>query len=368
MSEGQNLAIVKKLNLDEDIVSKLTKQQLGWLMLAEDKRKVFTELQNQELIVQGFMNSIESEADLDKCQERLKQAKAALAELKQRRLDFTNMIGEKLTKPAMEFEKRCEPLITAGQSRELKLREAEEAKAEEANKLLREENEFVAHITNEQYRLAANYRDGLQKLISYFYQKALNEKMKPASMKEYKVFVASELRTLGLDKTIKFNRKLLSQERAIELYDSVRKYDPEQDLNKAITSIEEKFSLYANDLKNAEAAIEADKRQAEEESDRLKQSLEIKSATNTLLSQATPQFEGPKVRRKMAIVIENSDEWALLVISTFIANFTDCRRYVKSKTWEKLSIGQMSECLTKLLNDDEQFELPAGFQTQEIKK
>lgn len=296
-------------------------------------------------------------------QSRLKQAKQIAAEHKEMRLAFTGMITERIIKPAMEFEQRSAELISAADDRELLLRKASSQQAESAAAMKREENALITHISNEQIRIATDYRRNLDARVSRYYAECLKGGVQEPDM----AYLKDELRSFAIADMNKFQLRLLSREKATEILNGLVAYDPAMDLNAVIDALPERFAMYAQDLANASAAVEQIEKQAAEQDEAAKKEAEITIATNTLMAQAeTLAVDAPKVKRKLEAVEENSQAWAFAVIAAFVKNSTACAPKLRVKTWGKLTIAQMAKALADVAT--ETGEVFHGVQMREVER
>jgi hypothetical protein len=346
-------------------MNQLTTIQQGWLKLAEIRIDLFDRLRLDELACQAELQNIDN-VPLDKMQANIRNAKFNLSEAKRKRLDFTRMIDDKLSQPSMEFEKRMAAMIDEATKLELAARLDIESKAIEAQLLQNEIAQFKTHIVNEWTRIAHEYRSNLQKMIDSSYINCIKAKnpveQVPAMVSDLKDIMSMFV----LGSVVKFDLQLLSKEQALKIFHSIDKYVKDGDLAYYQGLAEERFQMYAHDLANAEslAKLEAEQRirvaQAEQE-------LAADIATNTLIAQAeTLIVDTPKVKREIKIVVIESEAWAMAVLTNFIKNWQYVNKYVKVKSWAKLSIGQMAEALAKHIS--ETGETFANLQTEEVCK
>lgn len=347
--------------------NQLTTIQQGWLHLAEIKQNLFSELQNAELAVQGKLDGITGNTCLADVQLNLKESKEILNDAKGKRLAFTRMIDDKLITPSMEFEKRISANIDTVSKHELELRKIEESAAKELQLSMAEESSFKAHITNEYYRIAAEYRTALERMINNEYALLLKRSTPVAELNDNIEELKEALREIKLSNITKFNRVRLSESRAMELFKSINPYNPTNDLQYCIESLPDIFALYENDLKNAKSAIQQLELELSEKEAETAQKLATEQATNILIAQAeTIVIDTPKVKRELKIVVVESEQWAMTIIANFVKNWQFVNKYVRVKSWSKLTIGQMADALAKHIS--ETGEEINGLQTEEICK
>jgi hypothetical protein len=299
-------------------------------------------------------------------QANLRNAKFNLSEAKRKRLDFTRMIDDKLSQPSMEFEKRMAAMIDEATKLELAARLDNESKAKEAQLLQNEIAQFKTHIVNEWTRIAHEYRSNLQKMIDSSYINCIKAKNPVdqvlAMVEDLKVIMSK----FDLSSFVKFNRMFITDQDALEIFHSIDKYEPAGDLAYYQTLAEERFQMYAHDLANEESLAKL----LQEQQIRVaaaEQELAADIATNTLIAQAeTLIVDTPKVKREIKIVVVESEAWAMAVMTNFIKNWQYVNKYVKVKSWSKLSIGQMAEALAKHIS--ETGETFSNLQTEEVCK
>jgi hypothetical protein len=300
----------------------LTTQQNGWLRMADMKNTLFDELQRAELQVQSSLEEITTE--------NLKSAKSIMASAKEKRMAFTGMITDKLINPSMELE----------------MRKKQEEETLQAQALINEEAALRNHITNEYFRIAAENRLNYQKAIDASYRNCLRDRIAvdkiPAMVQDMKHILSM----FELPEMAKFQRTYVSDERAMEIYQSIEKYDPKMDLMRYQSEAEKKWLNYEMDLANAEVAIKALEKQAAEREAEIAQEIAIETATNTLIAQAeTITLETPRIKREVKIIVVESEAWAKAVLVNFIRIFPVDKLRVKS--WSKLTLAQMAEALAK---------------------
>lgn len=344
----------------------LTQVQNGWLKLADIKTSLFDELQRAELAVQDYINGIDNNP-LDVIQQNIKSAKQVMADAKSKRLEFTRMIDDKLINPIMEFEKRMAANIEAAAVIELNARKKAAADAEKQQAFANEAAALKAHIVNEWFRIAAQYRFELEKITLESYQACLNAKNPVESIPNMIHDMKTILDNWKIPEFQKFERKHLSDGHAKEIFDSIEKYNSSDDWKTARNNVEAIWSTYANDLANADVAIESIEKHKQVAEIAMKMDLEFETATNTLIAEAeTFIVDTPKVKKELKIVVVESEQWAKTIVANFIRLWPYCNKFVRVKSWSKLTIGQMAEALAKHINDTGNV-IP-GIETEEICK
>lgn len=367
MSNESGVAVAPPKLVLPATIAELTPIQKGWLLKAQQRTVLFADLTREELEIQGLLLELDKETDYEKVKERLTKAKQIAEASKQRRTHFTNQIKEMLFDTAMAFEKRNYLLLTGQEDGkgnggaiaiEFKLRKAAEEAAAAGAKKSKEIADLTAHIQNENFRIAATYRQDLRKIIAQGYQQCLKGKTSGQYLIKYKQDLVKLLETVTLSKFVAFERLLVSKEEAVEIFKSIEPYKAGEDLKDAITNIiPEMFAMYGEDLKNAEAALQ----HAAEEESRLaletKKEIENNTAVNNLTAEASAggfvmTGGAPAVKRKLELVTANTISWELSVLKSYILNYNPCQEFIKVKDREKLSVGQMAAALGKVATEN----------------
>jgi len=344
----------------------LTPVQNGWLKLADIKTSLFDELQRAELAVQDYINGIDGNP-LDVIQHNIKSAKQVMSDAKSKRLEFTRMIDEKLINPTMEFEKRMAANIEAAAAIELDARKKAAADAENQQAIANEAAALKAHIVNEWFRIAAQYRYELEKVTLESYSNCIKNRVPVDQLQAMTSDMERILNDWKLSEFQKFDRKLISDGHAKEIYDSIEKYNPANDLKTAIKNISVIWSTYSNDLANADVAIESIEKHKQVAEMAMKMDVEFETATNSLIAEAeTLIVDAPKVKKELKIVVVESEQWAKTIVANFVRLWPYCNKFVRVKSWSKLTIGQMSDALAKHIN--ETGNVIPGIETEEICK
>lgn len=335
-------------------VKDLTGKQKGWLSLENTKSITTQKLTTYELEIQKELDKIEEIKDLPLLQERLAKAKSIAAEAKDCRLYFTNIIEDGVKKPLMAFEKRNDELIQKAENAEFALRKIESGKEEAARKHTAEKARFEAHVRNEYFRIANEYKDHLLRRINFYYTDSLFRKLSKSEVEDLIKDVSTELGNIAIPPTIKFETTILSDDNKRAVIASIPKFDSMQVLVSARISLREEFAMYEEDLQNQEAAIANANKKLEEDTAARDEKLEQEQAVNTLVAAAESiEIQSTaKIIVNMVVEIENTEKWAMAVIANSIKNWSSIRSFFRNKTWDKLSLGQMANALGKLATND----------------
>jgi hypothetical protein len=317
-------------------MNQLTVQQQGWIRLADMKATLFEEMKKAELEIQGILADINAD--------NLKRAKSVMASAKEKRMSFTRIIDDKLLNPSMEYEKRMANVINAAAVVELEQRKKAAAETLEAQAVINEEAQFRAHIINEYHRIGAENRLNYEKAINAWYRTALENG---------EIHLADIFRILNaIDEPVmqKFNLQYLSDVKAMNIFTSTKGYDSIKDVEDAKEMAKSLYNNFESDLANASAAIKALETQARQRESDIKQDIAITNATNTLIAQAeVVQLETPKIKRELKIVIVESETWAISICNNFVRLLPHLSKYLRVKSWSKLTLAQMADALAKYM-------------------
>jgi hypothetical protein len=284
----------------------------------------------------------------------------------EQRKGFTSIITDKLITPLMEFEKRMAPATNeafkALESTSLDLRLAAEKESEELNRKASEEARAKVHFENELHRIVTDFKNVARREIVKQYEASLNSGLAP----ELDV-IMSEITKLGKSPLNKFQSAYISRERLTEIWDNTLKPDW-QSIAEDLTEFAEKtFANFKHDLQNKTAAINAAKDDAKLLELTEIEKTEATAAINTIIATAeVVTVEAPKIKRQLTVTVIESETWAKQIIAAFVINLPHLGKYLRVKSWSRLSIGQMAEALGK--HATESGELITGLKYKEVCK
>ena len=112
------------------------------------------------------------------------------------------------------------------------------------------------------------------------------------------------------------------------------------------------FANFASDIANADAAIKHQQDQAKlQEIEENKKAAEDMAITTLITASETVVLDTPKIKKTVEIVVVESEQWAKAVMAAFIINLPSLAKYIRVKSWSKLSIGQMATTLGQLATE-----------------
>lgn len=323
-------------------------QKGAWIKLAEVKNNLSADLTKRELALQGIVLNVPDDGVVA----AMAAYKKGHDELVAERMKFTNVVREKLIDSMMLVEKRTDPKTNTAylelSARELAIRKAANASAQlEQNKATEKAN-FKAHFQNQYMEIGAKYRTALRQIIQDAYVACLHAKTPPDEIDS--VLAVSRLAMVDVKcgTPEKFVRTHLSTEEGAALYKTLPPFNKSSIFEEIHAELTEKFSMYAHDLANANAAIENSQRTFSATIVEEQRELKQEQAANVLMASAESFIisDVKAVKKLERIVIEdNSESWVAKIMAAFMANFAVAFAKTKNKKYSSLSIAQMAAAL-----------------------
>jgi hypothetical protein len=329
-------------------------QAAAWVGLAQEKNRVAFELEKGELAAQSILLRVSREdAAYEAIDIALMEYRKAFTNLQELRKPFTNQVDAGIVQPLMAFEKRVDPkanaTYTALSARSLALRKAEADQAAIANAKNQEVASFKAFVANEFSRVATEYRAIIRREIAGHYATMLGDHVENPAL----ATVKDMLRGIVPPPVAKFNARYLTNQELSNIFNDIPKLDYEGYYNDLMRELDDTFANYSSDLANAAAAIEHHAKQAKlqemEEANKAKE----EQALNTLIATAeTVVIDESKIKRTVQVIVIESEAWAKTVMAAFITNMPKLVKYIRVRSWSKLSIGQMATYLGQYATEE----------------
>lgn len=322
--------------------AELNSVQLGWLNFAHQRQLLTPLLQNGELSIQALVQAALASKDLPTIQTNLKEAKKQAADDQDKRKAFTGLFETKVVQPLMAFEKRNDELIKSVAAHELATRTAAAAAANKAQAKETEKAQLKAHITSEYFRCAALYRQHLDAIVVAAYTTSLETGFLEGMQSVGERIVAEPMPVMGQRPLVN-----LTVEEANEIFFSIPAYDRNAIVTATMQEMASKWQNFQHDLANASNAIAAVNVELEEKKVETQQAIIMETGVNNLQAAAVTATMpvGPTVKKSMEVVVFNTENWGMAVMSHFMKNWQECYKLVRVKTIDKLSIGQMATAL-----------------------
>lgn len=342
-------------------------QANAWVGLAQQKNQIVFELGKQELAAQQILLPLSQDATYETIDIALSAYRKAHSEMVEYRKPFTNAVNTGIIEPLMAFEKRVDPKnnqsYNALAQRSLGLRKEEANKAALINAKKQEIANFKAHVFNEFSRVVTEWRAAIRRGFQHQYQIMLKEHTETPPVATIKDMMSQ----IAPPVINRFEARYLTREEMFEIYEGSQKPNYVQYLEDLYKEVDDLFANYSSDLANAEAAIKHQENAAKllelEEANKAKE----EQAMTTLITTAeTVVIETPKIKKTVQVTVIESEQWAKAVMAAFIVNLPKLTKYIRVKSWSKLSIGQMATYLGQLATDTG--EKLNGLQLEEVEK
>lgn len=345
-------------------------QQAAWVGMAQAKNNLVAELGRQELAAQQILLQAGEQADYNAIDAALAEYRKAHTLMVETRKGFTQMVDAGIIQPLMAFEKRVDPKASQPYANlsnlSLQFRKAQEAEAQKANAIAAEITAFKVHCENEYFRMTGQFRNTFRHQAQLEYAVALKNKKQPTE-DELRTALMAGINLMGYPQPQKFTPRVLSPEQLAETYRECRKPNWESEFDSMLHETKKMYASFDVDILNAEAAIKSQEEATAVLEFEETQKASEEAAINTLIVQAeTVTVETPTIKRTYTITVVESEAWAKMVMAGFITNLPRLAKYIRVKSWAKLSIGQMAEYLAKLATDEEI--KASGLEYQEIEK
>lgn len=326
----------------EDAPQLIPEKVAGWVLIGRGKAKMDDLLRKDSILLNSFINSEDPNLE-----ERIKQYKNVYGVLVNHRKSFTFAL-DNIKEMCMQIEKEYDPEKHVG----FKKMVADELaarikKAEEQNATKDKENEkvrFSSHIQNEYARVSAKYRTDLMAIILGGYTACLKAKTPPDQVEQYLPTIKKAMTAVTLSPFEKFNFVTLKNDDIAAIMASIQAPVWGEILSGAFGYLNEKFSLYANDL--GAGSIEQVTQVFQEEVKAVEQVAQQTILANNLVASAGAYIgEEVKIKEKTSMKIADTDEWTVKVMSAFIANYQACVVHLNVKKLSNLNVGQMAKAL-----------------------
>lgn len=318
----------------------------GWVLIGRAKAKSDDIVRKDAILLQSFLDT----GHPDKA-ETIKQYKNVYEQMVQSRKDFTSGL-DMLKEMCMETEKKYDPKKNE-QYLKLEADELQERlqKKVDQQRTANKENEklsFTMHVQSEYARVVAQYKTDLSNVIFQGYAQCLQAKTPPDQVANFIPTIKKAMTAVTLSPVNPFKFSALTTEDINAIVGSVPKPVYNDILTAAFGFLNEKFSLYTNDLAASansnvlqQAAI-----QHQEEVQKVQQEAQNQIATNNLVASAGVYVGNEvKVKEKTSIKIADTDEWTVKICAAFIANYKECVGHLNVKKLSNLNVGQMAKAL-----------------------
>lgn len=333
------------------------KRRAAWELIGRGKLVMEQKLKGHDLALQGITLGWEK-MNLEQITAAIKAYKVEFAILQSDRKDFTVWLDEAKAQ-CMPIENSWKPdtnpLFASMTAREIMLRKEATSGVNEANEKLQEIAAFKTHCITELQNLACDYRDKLRDIVHQAYIVCIRQKTPPDQVLTATNAALAAMRVVSPRDMVPFIYKKLSYDEADKIYQTLVKPDYTGILNDCIKELNDKFTLYANDLQNADQLVEvveqtyvAEQAQQREQDASKAQAaaLYVKATTEVLkvVPGVKPVTEQLQIKRDQANKV-----WVATIMSAFLAHFDICMEKVRTKKdnpdYTTLNIDRMATAL-----------------------
>lgn len=348
----------KELQVYAEPAPQLPEQRLAaWTLIGRGKMVMDDKLRRHSLVLQGITAGHETK-DQPSLAEAIKLYRATFKSMETDRKDFTVFIDE-CKKQCMKFETEYNPetneIFKAMTERELKLREDAANALTAANDKLNESVAFRTHMINEYQALACSYRDQLALIVHQAYTTCLVQKVPTENVTPAINAAVAAMRVTKPRDLVKYQRVHLPDAEALAIVQALKQPSYTDIFNEYLKELTDKFSMYANDLANAEQALANQNQLFESETTTNATNDQAEKEANTLYLQATAQIltaapgMKPVTEVSQIKIMGESKEWTARIMAAFLANFNATIEKVRTKkdapNYATLSIERMAAAL-----------------------
>lgn len=328
-------------------------KQKVWNLIGQGKMAMDTALTKTSLVLQQCLDKWQ-EMDQPALEKALASYKSTYSEMVEGRKKFTTFLDSAkdmcMTVERQWDPKNYEPFKLAS-AKELELRESAMRKVQAEQAKTNEINNFRTFITNEYHEMVSGYRSALAVIVQNAYNSCLQQRTPVENVGTAINAAVAAMREVRPRNMNKMERKYTTDEEAMKIFDSVTKPNYQNVFNEAIDALKAKFSLYANDLANADKALVQQQELFNQEQAKINQQAEAERAANTLMAQATTASVIPAGMKGITetdhIIIPSVQDWAweCKIMVAFLANFQAAHAKVKTKKSGALTTEQMAKAL-----------------------
>jgi RNA polymerase-binding transcription factor DksA len=321
----------------------VTPKQANWVKLADYKANTEQELQKSVLDIQGKVNTVLQQTDLDAAEKLSKSVAAAMSELSEKRLEFTNKIKSALIDPFMNIEKGAKSEYDKVAPHILELKNKRKKEVEEQNRKLQLRHDFKFELTQIETKAISEYKKTLYKIANDAYSLCLETG---------EVFSANDVELLIFGgEPVKFTREKVTGEKFAEIpneeknaiFNEVKKdttANIEQTKCEVIEYLKTLESSFQIDIKNKEVAknnIETQIKQIEADTDAV-------NWGNILAAESTKVvIDAPKIKQIFTPITENTPEWWLAVNQELVKIPNWALEFKNIKDWGNITLYQMAK-------------------------
>lgn len=323
-----------------------------WQLIGRAKAAMDDGLQKRELVISSTLTGFDK-MPLKDLVDALVKYRAQHGEMVDFRKKFTKHLDDCVTR-CMAVEKKYDPKANpdfiAANKRQIELRDAEQKKQDATLLKANEAANLKAHITNQYHILVTAYAHELDKIIHQAHKDSLTARMAPDGVPKVIEIAKSAMLAVKLPPVVKFECAYHTAEEKVVISKTVPQPKLQEYFNQKVAALNEKFSMYANDLEAADKVIELEDlnfsaNTAQQQADLIQQTAATSlAASATVVIEQTPGFK-PLTTASKIVVQTDSQEFVITIMKEFLKNFQKCIMFVRVKDYSRLTILQMCSAL-----------------------
>lgn len=329
-----------------------------------------------ELTAQKAMLSIktpESIEDVPAAMEKLKELARVRNELSKYRKERLKKINDFLDS-LIVYEQSIEPVEQQLKTKIIEIKSAHQ-KLLDAKKKHSDELETIRTIVK-QFLIQHDFncRSAISNQVSKSLEWALNNDVKPENLSEYFDKCSNKFTLLDFSAERPTVKLVYTDPTEAELiFDETFHIDANAYLNLYRSELEKKFSDYTTAYANKKDALALSiKEEAEKQAelDAAKQNSEMAVNLEAAATPLIPDNVGAPVRalkKAFELDMPENQESVIQLMRAYVANRVFCDTKLKVTKWFSFTPNQMAIALTKVKNDDANFQ-PAGIIFKEVEK
>jgi hypothetical protein len=353
------MAEVKTLQLQDLVLASQgvpplpAEKQKVWNLMGQAKVAMDQALQKAALEIQPILANYTTmdHPALEKAIAAYKETHKKMVGIRQDYTGYLDAAKDMCMATERLYDPKTNETFIGATRRELELREAAHKAAQAIYAKQSEEQLFRQFIVNEYADMVNGYKTSLFAIIQQAYTSCLEQRTPETNIHIAITAAVAAMRETRPREMGKYDRKIITDAEAMKIFESVPPPNWQNIYNDAAEYLKARFKLYANDLANADKALDAQKDMFAKQQQEQQQQHEATQAANTLLAQATIPVVTPPGMKPIieTTVIEIPTVldwgWEIRIVAAFLANAQVCQAKVKTKKGGALTTGQMAAAL-----------------------
>lgn len=353
MAENKTLQLQDLVLAAQGIPPLPEAKQYVWNLLGQAKVAMDTAIQKCALEIQPHLASFETmdQPALVKGIAAYKEVHGRMVQVRQSYTSYLDTAKDMCMGTERVWDPKTNATFAAATARELKLRGDAHKTATDATAKATEEQMFRTFCINEFHDMVAGFRLGLSAVIQQAYTACLTQRIPVENIAPAITACNAAMREVKPRLMGKFDKKIITDQEAMKIFEAVLKPNWQGVFNEAIESLKTKFNLYGNDLANPDAALVKQTEMFTQEQTQVTNQAQAEQAANTLLAQGTVTISTPVGMKPITEVscmdIPTVIDWAweCTIIAAFLAHANVCKDKVRTTKGGALTTSQMAKAL-----------------------